>query len=73
MPEESEFITYKQAAKLLTVSVPTILRWTKAGPNGEPARLVVYEIGPNTSRLKRADVLALAKPRQVTTEAKGEQ
>lgn len=62
--EEPEFLTYKQAAKLLTVSMSTIMRWIKPGPNGEPALLQVYEIGPKVARLKRSEVLALAKPRQ---------
>ena len=67
MADECEFLTYRQAATLLTVSLSTVIRWTKPGPNGEPVRLTVYEIGPNVSRLKRADVLALAKPRQLAT------
>ena len=68
MAEESPFLTYKQAAQLLTVSVSTIIRYTKAGPNGEPPALTVYEIGPRASRVKRADVLALAKPRPVEAQ-----
>lgn len=64
MSDDPEFITYKEAAKLLTISLSTIIRYTKPGPNGEPAPLTVYEIGPRASRVKRTDVLALAKPRK---------
>lgn len=62
---DPEFLTYRQAAKLLTVSLSTVIRWTKPGPNGEPPALTVYEFGPRVSRVKRAELLGMGKPRKV--------
>lgn len=64
MAEEAEILTYRQAAKLIGVSLSTVIRWTRPGPNGEPPALTVYEFGQRVSRVTRADVLAIGKPRK---------
>ena len=58
MAENPELLTYKEAAALLRVSYPTIIRWTRPGPHGEAPRLRARKMG-GTVRIDRRDVLAV--------------
>jgi excisionase family DNA binding protein len=47
---ETEYLTLKEAAAELRVSVPTVWRWVKSG------KLAAYRVGGRAIRLRRGDV-----------------
>ena len=51
MPATNSYLTVRQVAGHLSVSVATIWRWTAAGTFPTPVRL-----GPNTTRWRMADI-----------------
>lgn len=71
MADNPELLTYRETAALLAVSLTTIYRWTRPGPNGEAPLLRALKMGPKTVRIRRADALAILEratpPGEVTT------
>ena len=51
-----DLLTYGEAATILRVSLSTVIRWTRPGKDGTPARLTARQIGPKAVRLLRSDV-----------------
>ena len=54
-----ELMTMAEAAELLRVSYPTIIRMTRPGKNGEAPRLRARKLGHRTVRVLRSDVMAM--------------
>lgn len=59
MADNPELLTYRETAALLDVSLTTIYRWTRPGPNGEAPLLRALKMGPKTVRIRRTDALAI--------------
>jgi excisionase family DNA binding protein len=54
--EQIEYLTVKETAALMKLSIPTIIRYTKSG------LLTSYKIGLSNVRYRRDEVLSAFKP-----------
>jgi excisionase family DNA binding protein len=61
--EERDYLTVREAARLLRVSSSTIWRWIEA------RRLPAYRVGPRAIRIKKADLESVLTP--VHPESRG--
>ena len=59
MADDSDLLTYDEAARMLHVSRSTILRWTRPGKHGAAPILRARKLGPRIVRIDRRDVQAI--------------